>query len=90
VIGGHVSITGGIYKAIANGRAIGANAIQIFTKVRLALIIARSHRAQSGRSWTAKDIGANDAAKFKEEVSKSQMRVMVHASYLINIGRSST
>jgi deoxyribonuclease-4 len=76
LLGAHVSITGGIYKAIANGKAIGANAIQIFTK--------------SGRSWTAKDIPANDAAKFKEEVNKSKMKVMVHASYLINIGSNKT
>lgn len=73
LLGAHVSISGGFYKAIEKGEQIGCTAIQIFTK--------------SGRSWFAKKITNEEIKKFKETLKNSHIKyVIAHASYLINIG----
>ncbi len=73
LLGAHVSIAGGFYKAIKRGEAIGCTAIQIFTK--------------SGRSWFAKKITDEEADKFKQAQKNSTIKIVVaHTSYLINIG----
>jgi len=73
VIGAHVSISGGFYKAIEEGESIGCTAIQIFTK--------------SNRQWASKAISQEDAYAFLDAQKKSSIRIVVaHASYLINLG----
>ncbi|MBD3231206.1 deoxyribonuclease IV [Candidatus Dependentiae bacterium] len=73
LLGAHVSIAGGIYKAITRGEEIGATVIQIFTK--------------SSRSWTAKKLTSNEIQKFKDnwKNSKKIQQVVAHTSYLINL-----
>lgn len=73
LLGAHMSIAGGFYKAIDAGKEIGCTAIQIFTK--------------SNRQWKAKPITPEDAQAFIEAQKKSPIQVTVaHASYLINLG----
>lgn len=68
-----MSISGKIYQAIERGESIGCSAIQIFTK--------------SNRQWDAKPLNPDDVAQFKQSGKKSSIQsVVVHASYLINIG----
>ena len=73
LIGAHVSIAGGFYKAIEEGMEIGCTAIQIFTK--------------SNRQWNARSITDEDAQQFIAAQKNSNIKVVVsHASYLINLG----
>lgn len=73
LIGAHVSIKGGLYKAIEEGERIGCNVIQIFTK--------------SSRSWFAKKLTPIEIDEFKEAQKNSTIKTVVaHASYLINLG----
>lgn len=74
-IGAHVSASGGVYKAVANAVAIGANAFALFTKNQM--------------RWTDAPLTEKDMAKFKEECTKhgfSPYQILPHDSYLINLG----
>ena len=76
LIGAHVSIAGGFAKAIERGTAIGATAIQIFTK--------------SNRQWKASQIRECDTKDFLIAQKKSNIHIVVaHAAYLINLGSDS-
>ena len=71
LIGAHVSLAGGLPKAIERGEALGARAIQIFN--------------QSPRQWRPTAYGEEDIAAFREAVAKSSIEaVLVHAVYLLN------
>jgi deoxyribonuclease-4 len=72
LLGAHVPTTGGVQNAPANGRAIEATAIQIFTR--------------NQRQWAAKPLARGEAAAFREALRASGVRaVLSHASYLINL-----
>lgn len=74
-IGAHVSTSGGVYKAVANAVAIGANAFALFTKNQM--------------RWTDTPLAEKDIEKFKEECNKhgfSPYQILPHDSYLINLG----
>ncbi|MBV8660738.1 MAG: deoxyribonuclease IV [Candidatus Dependentiae bacterium] len=73
LVGAHVSISGGFFKAIEEGIKIGCTAIQIFTK--------------SNRQWKSKPITDSDADLFITAQKESDIKIVVaHASYLINLG----
>ena len=73
LLGAHVSISGGVWNAIANGEKIGANAIQIFSK--------------NQTRWVAKPLTDEDAFKFKDAWKNSSIQeIVIHDSYLINLG----
>ncbi len=72
MLGVHISIAGGIYLAPARGRAIGCDAIQIFSK--------------SNRGWAAKPLTDEDRERLdlaRRETGIDQ--IVVHACYLINL-----
>jgi deoxyribonuclease-4 len=72
LLGAHVPTTGGVPNAPGNGTAIGATAIQIFT---------RNHR-----QWACKPLGGGEVAAFRAALRGSGVRaVLSHASYLINL-----
>jgi|ERR1700733_8898843 len=72
LLGAHMSIAGGLEKAIERGQSIGCTAIQIFTK--------------SNRQWHAKPITQEEADLFKKTWAESNVdSIIAHATYLINI-----
>lgn len=72
LLGAHVSIAGGIEKAFAQGEAIGATAIQIFTR--------------NASRWQARPLAAEAIAAFRSARQKSAIGyVAAHDSYLINL-----
>ena len=76
LLGAHMSIAGGIEKSITRGESIGCTAIQIFTK--------------SNRQWHSKEITDENAQIFKATYKNSSIKsIIVHASYLINLGSES-
>ena len=72
LLGAHMSIEGGLYKAIERGAEIGCTAIQIFTA--------------SNRQWRTKIILPEEIQRFKAVQEKLGIEVISHCSYLINIG----
>lgn len=70
--GCHVSIAGGLYKAIERGVELGCEAIQIF--------------ASNPRGWRVSPLRAEDVARFKEARADSGISVVaVHSTYLVNL-----
>jgi deoxyribonuclease-4 len=71
-LGAHVPIGGGLHQAPARGDAIGADAIQIFTRNQM--------------QWACRPLSDEDCAAFRRAVSQSGVReVLVHGSYLVNL-----
>lgn len=72
LLGAHMSIAGGVSKALDRGSSIGSNAVQIFTK--------------NNRQWAGPAIDEDDVARFKAEMPAQGIEYAVsHASYLINL-----
>lgn len=72
LLGAHVPTAGGLSKAAEHGRAIGAGAIQIFTRNQV--------------QWQARPVDAGEAAAFRAALEASGVRLAVaHGSYLVNL-----
>src|SRR5262249_39663706 len=72
LLGAHVSTQGGVAKAPARGTAIGATAIQVFTK--------------TPNQWRESAVTADIQTDFRREVDRSGItNIGAHASYLINL-----
>jgi len=72
LLGAHVSTQGGVAEAPARGVAIGATAIQVFTK--------------TPNQWREPTVRDADAAAFRSALAGSGIRAVVsHDSYLINL-----
>ncbi|KPV46253.1 hypothetical protein SE19_06245 [Acidiplasma aeolicum] len=74
IIGGHVSISGGIYMAPERASQFCFSAFQIFVK--------------NGRQWnTNNNLDNKDILQFKENIKKFDIKnTVAHATYLINLG----
>lgn len=71
--GVHVSIAGGVSKAFAQGERLTCSTIQIFTK--------------NERQWKTKPLAADEVAAYRQEQARSGIGpVLVHDSYIINMG----
>lgn len=72
MLGAHVSTAGGVATALARGLAIGASAIQVFTK--------------TPSQWREPEVTADGAAAFRDAFRTSGLaRIVSHDSYLINL-----
>jgi deoxyribonuclease-4 len=72
LLGAHVSTQGGVAEAPGRGAAIGATAIQLFTK--------------TPNQWREPALDAAAVARFRAEVARHGIRAVVaHDSYLINL-----
>src|SRR5881397_2136508 len=72
LLGAHVSTQGGVAEAPARGNAIGATAIQVFTK--------------TPNQWRESMVRDADVAAFRAALATSGIRAVVsHDSYLINL-----
>ena len=72
-LGAHMSIAGGVEKAIERGRQVGCDVIQLFTK--------------SSRQWAARPYTEQEVAAFRRDQRAMGIRtVIAHDSYLLNLG----
>jgi deoxyribonuclease IV len=70
--GSHMSISGGVHKAIERGASLNLDCLQIFTK--------------SSNQWKAKPYSKEEISMFSQLLTKSRINpVVAHASYLINL-----
>ena len=72
LLGAHLSIAGGLPRAVDRAEASGCQALQIFTK--------------SAGQWRAREIPPDEIALFRQRVRQTKIRpVVAHNSYLINV-----
>lgn len=70
--GAHMSIAGGVDKALIHGAKIGCDTIQIFTK--------------NASQWRARELSKEEISRFKANQKETGISpVVAHDSYLINI-----
>ncbi len=71
-LGSHVSIAGGLDKALLRGKQVGCDTIQIFTK--------------SNRQWNAKRLTDQEVKAFKAKLAATGIGpVVAHDCYLVNL-----
>lgn len=72
LLGAHMSIAGGIDKAIDRAESVDSDAVQVFTK--------------NQRQWKGKPLSDEEATAFEQRLKESSIRsVIAHDSYLINL-----
>jgi deoxyribonuclease IV len=72
ILGAHMSIAGGYYKAVEAGKLCGCDCVQLFTK--------------NNNQWRAKPISDEEAARFKASLAELGLcHPISHDSYLINL-----
>lgn len=72
LLGAHMSIQGGIFKAIERAVSIGCTAVQLFTA--------------NARGWTARAISDQEVAQFQQAAREfGASAVLAHDNYLINL-----
>ncbi len=72
LLGAHIPVSGGVFRAPERGRALTCDCMQIFSKNQM--------------QWKAKPISDDDAEDFKAEVAKHGIvETIIHDSYLINL-----
>jgi deoxyribonuclease IV len=72
LIGSHMSIAGGLYRALERGQEVNCRTIQIFLK--------------NSNQWNAKPLTEQDRELFLENQNRFQIHpVVAHDSYLINL-----
>ena len=72
ILGAHMSIAGGYYRAVESAVASQCDCVQIFTK--------------NNNQWRAKELQPDEAAKFKQTLADSPVgHPLSHSSYLINL-----
>lgn len=73
LLGAHMSIAGGYYKAVEAAAALKMDCVQIFTK--------------NNNQWRAKPLTDDDVERFQEALRNTRIRSpCAHTSYLINLG----
>ena len=74
-IGAHMSVAGGVSKAVDRALVHGCEALQIFCK--------------NANQWAGKPLDANEIVRFRQRVDETGLTPVVsHASYLINLATS--
>jgi deoxyribonuclease IV len=72
LLGSHMSIAGGYYKAVEAAKKAGCDCVQVFTK--------------NNNQWRAKEITADEATRFKSSLKELGIAHPIsHDSYLINL-----
>src|SRR5437870_528404 len=74
-LGAHMSIAGGLYRALERGHSIDCDTIQMFTR--------------NASRWAAKLLDEQEVSEFKKWRKKTGITpVFAHCSYLLNIAAS--
>src|SRR3989338_132254 len=71
LLGAHMSIAGGVDKAIERGRSIGCTAIQIFVK--------------NNNQWFSQPLPKEEISRFIKLQKQTGIFVFAHAGYLVNL-----
>lgn len=73
ILGAHMSMAGGYFKAVEAAKRVGCDCVQLFTK--------------NNNQWAGKPITAEEAGRFQDALANLGIRhPLAHNSYLINLG----
>lgn len=73
ILGAHMSISGGYYRAVERAAEVGCDCVQLFTK--------------SNKMWRAKSLTDDDCDLFSTSLKELDIsHPIAHSSYLINLG----
>jgi deoxyribonuclease-4 len=76
LLGAHMSIAGGYFRAVEAAAALGMDTVQLFTK--------------NNNQWRARPLSTDDIRAFREALRRTGLRVpCAHDSYLINVASPS-
>jgi len=71
-LGAHMSIAGGMNRALEHGRSIGCDAVQLFVK--------------NTTQWRTRTLGVDEIARFRREKETFAPNcILAHSSYLVNL-----
>src|SRR5204863_5313538 len=97
LFGAHLSIAGGLHKALEAAQAFGMDAVQLFTAspqtwpvqplpAEQAAVPLGKVGAQTSTQWRAKEMTDDEVRTFHQILGASRLRwTMAHDSYLINL-----
>jgi deoxyribonuclease-4 len=96
LFGAHLSIAGGLHRAVESAVALGMDCVQIFTHGPSQWVvlptepsrrrIGEAHQDGLGKGWMAKPLPADQIFRFRSALRRSKLRFAVaHGSYLINL-----
>lgn len=94
LFGSHVSVAGGLHKAVERAGSVGCECIQIFTSApgrwpvqpRNAGVASEAFSTKRDNQWVAKPLSEEAVSAWKEAYAASSLRhPIAHASYLINL-----
>jgi len=92
LLGAHLSIAGGYYKAVEAAARYGMDTVQVFTANARQWPKAQTPLQSGGfytknnNQWRAKPISAEDVALFRTALAEKKIvQPIAHASYLINL-----
>src|ERR1700745_3380386 len=71
LLGAHMSIAGGVHRAIERARSIGCTAMQMFVK--------------NNMQWFARPLDRREIQSFLEHQQRRELSIFAHANYLINL-----
>ncbi|MBI4567890.1 MAG: deoxyribonuclease IV [Planctomycetes bacterium] len=72
LLGAHTSTAGGVHHALEEGRALGCDVVQLFTR--------------NQRQWTPKPLDSGDVDLWRARLAQGGVRpAMAHTSYLVNL-----
>ncbi|NOX54939.1 MAG: deoxyribonuclease IV [Planctomycetes bacterium] len=72
LLGAHLSISGGYFRAVEEAAALGMDCVQLFTK--------------NNTQWRAKPLSDDDVALFRDALKRTGIRMPCgHTSYLLNL-----
>lgn len=73
LLGAHMSIAGGVFRAVERAMSVESTALQIFTK--------------NSNQWKARPLDEEEIHRYKELLGQSDVQVVIaHDSYLLNLG----
>jgi deoxyribonuclease-4 len=83
LLGAHLSIAGGFYRAVESAAELGMDTVQVFTHSPSQWSVSADPEV------TPRPLAESDTAKFRDCLAKSRIqRPIAHSSYLINLGSS--
>lgn len=91
LFGSHLSVAGGLYKAVDAAAELGMSTVQIFThspsQWSVKAVATDAAGSNSASRWQAKLLGDDDIRRFREAIARTGItRPCAHDSYLINLG----
>jgi len=88
LFGSHLSVAGGLYKAVDAAAALGMSSVQIFTHSPSQWSVTAADQSKKGPSvrWQGKQLAEADIQRFFDSLKRSDVtRPCAHNSYLINL-----